>query len=313
MEQKIGLCIGRFQPFHLGHIDAIKQAKEYGVTEFLIGIWSCDKEHTAENPFTYDERKMMIDKLLKTLNIKFTIYPIPDMEKDEDRKNHITNTIPEFDMVISGNIWITNIFKGTKYPICKVKINKEIKSTSIRHLLYIGETHKLQEMLPTQVLSYLQGINAAKRIGTYFINEEIGPKISVNGIVITKDKCIVITESKHEPLGYALPGCFVNYGETTEQAIIRGMREEIGAYINIRRIVGVMSNPKRDAGGHIISIVYMADIVSGKLKAWNNTKSLKVVKLEDAKKMNLLFDHNEILEWITSINYNDKINFSTNV
>jgi cytidyltransferase-like protein len=38
MAQKIGLFIGRFQPFHLGHIDALKQARKYGITEFIIGV-----------------------------------------------------------------------------------------------------------------------------------------------------------------------------------------------------------------------------------------------------------------------------------
>lgn len=173
MTQKIGLFIGRFQPFHLGHIDAIRQAKEYGVTEFFIGIGSANKEHTAENPFTYEEREMMISKLLETLKIKFTIYPIPDMESDEDRKNHIIRNLPKFDVIISGNARTTSIFKKTEYPICTVKISKEIKATTIRHLLYIGEAEELKKLLPTQILAYLQGINAAKRLGTYFSNEDI--------------------------------------------------------------------------------------------------------------------------------------------
>jgi nicotinamide mononucleotide adenylyltransferase len=60
------LFIGRFQPgLHLGQIDGLKQAMEKGVRHFLIGIGSSNKEFTRDNPFTYDERKTMIELSLK--------------------------------------------------------------------------------------------------------------------------------------------------------------------------------------------------------------------------------------------------------
>ena len=97
MKQKIGLFIGRFQPLHFGHIDALNQARKKGITEFIIGIGSSNKEHTAENPFTYEERKTMISKILKTLGIKFSIYPLPDVDSDEDWKNYIIKNVPSMD------------------------------------------------------------------------------------------------------------------------------------------------------------------------------------------------------------------------
>jgi len=139
MEQKIGLFIGRFQPFHLGHIDALKQARKYGITEFFIGVGSSNKEYTVENPFTYEERKMMITKILNAMGVKFTIYPLPDMESDEDRKHYIITNLPKFDIVISGNPRTISIFQKTSYKICNIKITKDIKSTAIRHMLYIND------------------------------------------------------------------------------------------------------------------------------------------------------------------------------
>jgi nicotinamide mononucleotide adenylyltransferase len=58
----VGLFVGRFQPgLHFGEFDGIQQAIEKGVTHFVIAIGSSNKEFTKENPFTYDERKVMID------------------------------------------------------------------------------------------------------------------------------------------------------------------------------------------------------------------------------------------------------------
>jgi len=206
MKQKIGLFIGRFQPFHLGHIDALKQARKDGITEFLIGVGSSNKEHTAENPFSYEERKVMITKILNAIGVKFTIYPLPDVESDEDRKNYIIKNLPRFDAVISGNPRTTSIFKKVKYPMCNIKITKDIKSTTIRHMLHVGDIERLKTLVPGQVITYLQSIKADKRLAKYYRDEHIGPSLAVDGILMTKDKRIVIIQRKNPPLGYALPG-----------------------------------------------------------------------------------------------------------
>ncbi len=299
MKQKVGLFIGRFQPLHLGHIDALNQAKQHWVTEFLMGIGSANKEHTAENPFTYEERKTMVTKVLKALHIKFSIYAVPDMDSDEDRKNFIIENLPKFDMVISGNPWTSDIFKKTKYKICILKIRKDIKSTTIRHMLHIGDNIGLGQFVPHQISTYLEHIKASKRLAEYYTHEGIWPSVAVDGIIFTKDKKIVVIKRKNPPLGYALPGGFVDYGETTEQALIREMKEEIWVQVKIRKLAGVMSDPKRDPRAHIISIVYIADIISGKVKAGDDAKSVKIMKLEDAKKLKMVANHDKFLQKVS--------------
>lgn len=299
MTKKIGLFIGRFQPFHLGHIDALNQARKYGITEFIIGIGSSNKEHTAENPFTYEERKTMVTKILNAIGVKFTIYPLPDMESDEDWKNYIIKNMPNFDVVISGNPRTSSIFKKTPYKICPIKIIKDIKSTSIRHMIHIGNMEGLKELVPGQVIIYLKSMKADKRLTKYYQDEHIWPSIAVDGILVTKEKKIIIIQRKNPPLGYALPGWFVEYGETTEQALIREMKEEVGVHIKIRKLAGVMSNPKRDPRCHIISIVYIADVVSWRLKAWDDAKSIKTMTLEKAQDLKMVAGHDTFLQNIS--------------
>ena len=68
METKTGLFITRCQPgLHSGHLDAIKQAQEQGITDILIGVGSANYEFTAQNPFSYKERKEMIRRCKQEL------------------------------------------------------------------------------------------------------------------------------------------------------------------------------------------------------------------------------------------------------
>lgn len=299
MDQKIGLFIGRFQPFHLGHIDALKQARKYGITEFIIGVGSSNKEHTAENPFTYEERKTMITKILNSLWVKFTIYPLPDVESDDDRKKYIITNLPKFDVVISGNQRTSSIFKKTSYKTCNIKITKDIKSTTIRHMIHINDMEWLKELVPGQVIIYLKSMKADKKLAKYYRDEHRGPSVAVDGILVTKEKKIVIIQRKNAPLGYALPGGFVDYGETAEQALIREMKEEVGVHIRIKKLAGVMSDPKRDPREHIISIVYIADIISWRIKAGDDAKSVKTMTLEKAQDLKMVAGHDTFLQNIS--------------
>ena len=77
------------------------------------------------------------------------------------------------------------------------------------------------------------------------------------------------------------------------------MKEEIGVQVKVRRLAGVMSDPKRDPRGHIVSIVYIADIVSGKPKAGDDAKSLKMMRLEDVKKLKMVAQHDRFLQSIS--------------
>src|SRR5260370_17188827 len=81
------------------------------------------------------------------------------------------------------------------------------------------------------------------------------PPVAADVIAEIGDK-IVLIERKNFPLGWAIPGGFVDFGETVEQAAMREAREEISLEVEIRALLGVYSRPDRDPRGQTIPLVY---------------------------------------------------------
>ena len=130
---KRGLFIGRFQPFHFGHLKDIKNALNE-VDELIIGIGSSQEKHTKENPFSVEERIELIDYVLAAEDIgNYTIFPIPDFFDDEKWVGHIEALVPKFDVVFTGNDWTERCFKKKGCKVKKIKQIEGISSTIIRN------------------------------------------------------------------------------------------------------------------------------------------------------------------------------------
>lgn len=104
---------------------------------------------------------------------------------------------------------------------------------------------------------------------------------------------IVLIERRYPPPGWAIPGGFVDVGESVEQAAIREAREETGLDVSLTGLLGVYSDPLRDARGHTVSVVYIAQ-ASAEPRALDDAKALAVFSPEFPPE-NLAFDHASIL------------------
>jgi 8-oxo-dGTP diphosphatase len=125
------------------------------------------------------------------------------------------------------------------------------------------------------------------------------PYVAVDGIIELYDDAgglegVVLIERKNPPHGWALPGGFVDIGETVEAALTREMKEETSLDVEILSMVGVYSDPSRDPRFHTVSIVYRCR-AHGVPKAEDDAKNLRVVSREALPGMDLVFDHPKII------------------
>lgn len=158
---KRGLFVGRFQPFHLGHLSDIKDALKE-VDELVIAIGSSDEEHTKLNPFTVEERIEMIDLVLPANDIgNYTVFPIPDFHDDKKWVEHVETLVPKFDVVYTGNKWTEKCFKK-KYKVKRVNMVKGISSTIIRHRMVKNKDWK--SLVPKEVVGYISKIKCVERV-----------------------------------------------------------------------------------------------------------------------------------------------------
>ncbi len=158
---KTGLFIGRFQPFHLGHLSDIKNALKE-VDELVIGIGSSNESNTKENPFTAEERIEMIDLALPANNIgNYTVFPIPDLHDDKKWVEHVETLVPKFDVVYTGNKWTEKCFKE-KYKVKMVKMVEGISSTIIRDKMIKDEDW--QRLVPEEIVNFISKIKGVEKI-----------------------------------------------------------------------------------------------------------------------------------------------------
>ena len=104
---------------------------------------------------------------------------------------------------------------------------------------------------------------------------------------------ILLIERKYPPYGWALPGGFVDIGESVENAAVREAKEETSLDVTLSRLLGCYSDPKRDDRGHTVSLVFVAQS-SGKPLAADDAKALKLWQVEDLPEM--AFDHKQIVD-----------------
>ncbi len=122
----------------------------------------------------------------------------------------------------------------------------------------------------------------------------VTPLLTVDTVIIYQGKLVFI-KRKNPPFQdhFALPGGFVEVGETVEAAAVREAKEETGLDVRLLKLLGVYSDPSRDPRGHTVSVCFLA-LGSGNLKAGSDAKDTGLFGIDEIPE--LAFDHNKIIE-----------------
>jgi nicotinamide-nucleotide adenylyltransferase len=162
MKKRAVLFIGRFQPFHKGHLGTIQKIVETGEVEaLLIGIGSSEQHHTAYNPFTAEEREEMIRASLK-LDIPFEIKYIPDNPDNDVWTKDLLANYFDGDLVYSGNALVQELLTAAGLEVRIPPPIENPSGTEIREMLLQGE--KVEKFIPLGTNEVLKKISGKKRV-----------------------------------------------------------------------------------------------------------------------------------------------------
>jgi len=162
-EEGKALFVGRFQPFHLGHLKAIEEILERN-REVVIAIGSAQEGRTPENPFTLEERKRMIENSLKEAGIKnYRIISVKDFNNDEKWAGYIKE-MAKFDVVYTMNLWTERCFEKIGVHVKKHDLydKDRYSGTEIRNRIL--EDREWRELVPRSVAKFIRSVKGEERI-----------------------------------------------------------------------------------------------------------------------------------------------------
>ncbi|MBI1422874.1 MAG: NUDIX domain-containing protein [Gammaproteobacteria bacterium] len=129
------------------------------------------------------------------------------------------------------------------------------------------------------------------------MTKPITPLLAADALIELVDvpgRPIVLIERKNPPYGWAIPGGFVDIGETVETTAVREAFEEVSLHVHLRGLLGIYSSPQRDPRGHTVTAIYIAE-ASGRPVAADDAKNVGVFTLDQLPSP-LAFDHAMVLE-----------------
>jgi nicotinamide-nucleotide adenylyltransferase len=170
-----GLYVGRFQPFHLGHLEAINDVLKE-VEELVIVIGSAQYSHNINDPFTAGERLVMIRRALQEAGIEYArlwVVPVPDVHLHMLWVSALEGYTPRFNVVYSNEPLTRRLFMEAGYKVKSIRFfqRKFYTSTLVREKMLKGESWT--KLVPKSVADFINEIDGVNRLRDLARTDEI--------------------------------------------------------------------------------------------------------------------------------------------
>jgi nicotinamide-nucleotide adenylyltransferase len=161
-----GLLVGRFQPFHSGHLGVVRTIRSGRPDDaLLLGVGSAQESYTWENPFTAGERLEMIGRALSEARVgRVEVVPIPDIHQHALWVRYVEGLLPPFERVYTNNPLTELLFARAGYEVERPRLidRMRLEGAGVRARLATGRGWR--ELVPKAVARYLVTIGAPSRL-----------------------------------------------------------------------------------------------------------------------------------------------------
>ncbi|MBC8516830.1 MAG: nicotinamide-nucleotide adenylyltransferase [Nitrosopumilus sp.] len=159
-----GLLIGRFQPFHLGHLEALQFALSK-VDKLWVGLGSSNISVEKNNPFTAEQRKeMILSSIDDSMKERISIYFIPDVDNHMRWIEKIDTIVPKFDIIFSNDELTNHLYSKRNIQVLPIPfLNREsLSGTNIRDLIISDQ--KWDDLVPDGTRNFLEKTGAKEHL-----------------------------------------------------------------------------------------------------------------------------------------------------
>jgi len=155
------LFIGRFQPFHNGHLYAVKHILAH-YDEVVIVIAAAQYSYTAENPFTAGERVEMVRLGVGDLYARTYIVPVDNVPSNYEWPRHVLSYTPRIRAVFSNNEFVRALFSAYGLGVHETPLLPGVSGTAVRRA--IGEGLEWKHLVPEEVARFIEEIGGVNRV-----------------------------------------------------------------------------------------------------------------------------------------------------
>jgi bifunctional NMN adenylyltransferase/nudix hydrolase len=293
MRYNRAVYIGRFQPFHIGHRSAINKCLEIA-EDVVVLVGSANSPRTPDNPFTYDERRQMIQD---EFGGRVSVFPLRDFKYDDTRwlqeVQRQSNRQKRYEVTLELQLHgiktaIVGLDKDDstyylrmfpRWTFVSHDRDPLISATAIRRIYFRGESTKLiQGAVPHSTFNFLTDFvktkeyedicSEVKFLSDYKAKYSHLPfpptHLTVDAVVIQSGHVLLVKRGRHPGKGlWALPGGFLGQGETMYESALRELYEETNIKVQQKIMQDrcikdeIFDHPSRDARGRTVTRAYV--------------------------------------------------------